>query len=201
MGSLAAGGAAATGTGAFTSVSADRTITVQTAKDSNAFLKISAEDTPNGNEYVDTQDGMVSLDFTSTDSPDNGSGVNPDATTIFDDLLKVKNQGPHTVIVGHRQSFPPQKGALYHEDYEDSTITRVGDVPSKFDEVNDSIGKPDNNITNLDSSALKNLPVLDPGDTLEDIGFFVTPGTDPAEDFIDGTITFAAGTEPSDIGL
>jgi hypothetical protein len=203
-GSLAAGGAAALGSGAFTSVSANRGIQVDTADDADAFLAIEADNTENANEYVDTDDGTISLDFTNTNNsgyPGGGSGVNKNATTVFDDLLNITNQGTQTVIVGHRQNFAPQKGALYHEDYEDGAITRVGDVPGEFDEVSSSIGKPDNNITNLDTSSLKNLPVLTPGETLEDIGFFVTPGTDPAEAFIDGTITFLAGGEPSDIGL
>lgn len=199
MGSLAAGGAAAMGTGAFTSVSANRSIDVTTADDNNALLAIEADDTPNATEYVDTSGGTVSLDFTNTDS--GGSGVNQNAVTVFDDLLNVTNQGTQAVIVGHRQNFAPQQGALYHEDYEDGAITRVGDVPGEFDEVDSSIGNPDNNITNVDNASLKNLAVLYPGDTLEDIGFFVTPGTDPAQDFIDGTITFLAGAEPSDIGL
>ena len=204
MGSLAAGGAATIGTGAFTSVTANRSIAVDTADDSDAFLTIEADNTSNANEYVNTSDGTVSLDFTNTNNSGyvgGGSGINANSTTVFDDLLNVTNQGTQTVIVGHRQSFQPQKGALYHEDYEDAAITRVGDVPGEFDEVSSSIGTPDNNITNLDNSSLKNLPVLSPGETLEDIGFFVTPGTDPAEAFIDGTITFVAGGEPSDIGL
>lgn len=56
-------------------------------------------------------------------------------------------------------------------------------------------------ITNLDNAAVKNLPVLGPGDTLTNVGFFVTPEASASESFIDGTITFAAGDEPSDIGL
>jgi hypothetical protein len=203
MGSLAAGGAAAMGTGAFTSVTANRGIEVDTADDSDAFLAIEADNTENADEYVNTNGGTISLDFTNTNNsgyPGGGSGVNANGVTVFDDLLNITNQGTQTVIVGHRQSFAPQKGALYHEDYEDGAITRVGDVPGEFDEVS-NIGAPDNNITNLDTASLKNLPVLGPGETLEDIGFFVTPEANPAEDFIDGTVTFLAGGEPSDIGL
>lgn len=203
-GSLAVGGAAVLGSGAFTSVSAERGIEVDTAGDADAFLTIEPDNTPNASEYVNTSGGTVSLDFTNTNNsgyPGGGNGVNQNAVTVFDDLLNVKNQGTQTVIVGHRQDFAQQKGALYHEDYEDGDITRVGDVPGEFDEVSSSIGDPDNNITNLDTASLKNLAVLHPGETLEDIGFFVTPGTNPSQDFIDGTITFAAGAEPSDIGL
>jgi hypothetical protein len=197
LGSLAAGGAAIGGTGAFTSVSADRGIEVDTADDADAFLKITADSGPNASEYVNVNNGIVSLDFTNTNNSGysgGGSGVNANSTTVFDDLLNITNQGTQTVIVGHQQSFAPQKGALYHEDYEDGAIDRVGDVYSGY-------GTPDNNGTNVDTIATKNLPVLGPGETLEDIGFFVTPGTDPAEAFIDGTITFLAGAEPSDIGI
>jgi hypothetical protein len=201
LGSVAVGGATAVSTGAFTSVQADRSVEVNVANDAKAFLAIEADDTPNGSEYVNTSGGTVSLDFTGTDS--NGLGVNKNGVTEFDDLLNITNQGTQTVIVGHRQDFAPQKGALFHEDYEDGAITRVGDVPGEFDEVSSSIGDPDNNITNLATSSLKNLPVLDPGDTLEDIGFFVTPEANAAKDFISGdeNITFFAGGEPSDIGL
>jgi hypothetical protein len=198
IGSVAAGAAAVTGTGAFTSVTAERSIEVNVADDSAAFLRVVAGDTPNADEYVDTSDGTISLDFTSAGA---ATGANQNATTVFDDLLNIENQGTQPVIVGHRQDFAPQEGALYHEDYEDSTITRVGDVPGEFEEVDGDIGDPDNNITNLDTASLKNLPVLEVGDVLEDVGFFITPGADPAEDFIDGNITFAAGAEPSDIGL
>ena len=204
MGSLAAGGAATIGTGAFTSVTANRSIEVDTADDSDAFLGIEADDTSNADEYVDASGGTVSLDFTNTNNSGyqgGGSGINANGTTVFDDLLNVTNQGTQTVIVGHRQSFQPQKGALYHEDYEDEPITRVGDAVEEFDTIApDAISEPDNNITNLDTAKLRNLPVLEPGDTLEDIGFFVTPGTNPADDFIDGTITFLAGAEPTDLG-
>jgi hypothetical protein len=203
LGSLAAAGAATIGTGAFTSVEADRGIAVDVASDADAFLALRADGTANGAEYVEsTGNGTVTLDFTEADRGDSGggAGVNANATTVFDELLNIENQGSQTVIVGHRQDFPPQKGALFHEDYEDGAITRVGDVPGEFTEVS-SPGTPDNNITNLDAAALKNLPVLGPGDTLEDIGFFVTPKANAAEDFIDGTITFTAGAEPSDIGL
>jgi len=197
LGALVSGSAAAVGTGAFTSVEADRGIEVDTATDANAFLTIEADDTPNGREYVNDSSGTVSLDFTNTDDEGidgNGSGVNENSTTVFDDLLNITNQGTQDVIVGHEQSFAPAKGALYHEDYEDGAITRVGDVYSGYN-------SPDNNGTNIDTIATKNLPVLSPGDTLEDVGFFVTPAADPATDFIDGTITFVAGAEPSDLGL
>ncbi|NHX34986.1 MULTISPECIES: hypothetical protein [Halolamina] len=193
LGSLTAAGAAGIGTGAFTSVQANRGLTVDTADDSNAFLAIEAMSGDNADDYVeDGGNGTVTLDFTNTDSPGSGGGVNRDSTTIFDDLLKITNQGTNTVIVGHRQSFGPAKGALYHED---DDVSQLGDIAGDY-------GTPDNDgITNLDTAAAKNLPVLEPGESLENVGFFVTPDADASEDFVNGTITFTAGDQPSDIGL
>jgi hypothetical protein len=43
--------------------------------------------------------------------------------------------------------------------------------------------------------------VLGPGETLDAVGFFVTPdgGNSPGSSFIDGTITITAGAEPADL--
>ncbi|MFB6073155.1 MAG: hypothetical protein ABEJ88_09325 [Halobacterium sp.] len=197
VGSLAAASAAAMGTGAFTSVKADRAISVTTANDANAFLGIEAMDTENGEEYVEDTDGngTVALDFTEANASENGggSGVNKDSFTVFDDLLKITNQGTQPVIVGYQQDFQPQLGALYHEDQE---VTQVGES-SQYD-----YSSPNNSgIINVDTADVKNLPVLSPGESLTNIGFFVTPKGSATENYIDGNITFLAGAEPSDIGL
>jgi hypothetical protein len=198
VGSLAAAGAAGLGTGAFTSVSADRTVNVSVAQDSNALLKITkatenGSPTPNAANYVDiTGNGRVRINIP---GDTDGAGVNRNSTTKFDNLLDIQNQGTQTVIVGHQQSFQPQKGAFYHEDYEDGQNPRVG----SSSEYSVS-GQPDNNGTNLDTIALKNLPVLGPGDTLEDVGFFVTPEGTADMSYLDGaTVTFVAAAEPSDL--
>lgn len=196
VGSLAAGAAAVTGTGAFTSVSASRGIAVDTSGDADAFLSIEAESGSNASEYVDTtSDNTVELDLTNTNNSGyggGGSGVNKNATTVFDDLLKITNQGTQTVIVGHQQSFQPQKGALYHEDH---SVTRVGNS----NDYPDIGATPDNYGTNIDTIKLKNLVALSPGETLNNVGFFVTPQASASETFIDSTITLVAGAEPEDL--
>jgi hypothetical protein len=196
VGSLAAGAAAVTGTGAFTSVSASRGIAVDTSDDADAFLAIEAESGDNASEYVNTTtNGTVELDITNTNNSGyggGGSGVNKNATTIFDDLLKITNQGTQPVIVGHEQPFNPQEGALYHED---ESVTRVGSS-AEYPSIGAS---PDNYGTNINTIKLKNLAVLSPGETLNSVGFFVTPEANASEDFIDSSITLVAGAEPADL--
>jgi len=111
MGSLAAGSAAAVGSGAFTSVEANRDVEIGVTGDASAFLQIEPAKegeslTPNAEEYVHTEgDGTVYLDFTNTDETTGngggqGSGLNKDATTIFDNLLDFTNQGTQEIMVG-----------------------------------------------------------------------------------------------------
>jgi len=98
MGSIAAGGAATIGTGAFTSVEADRSVDVNVSDDAGAYLRLEGNGGENS-EYV-TQNGdgnQLAIDL--TDSNDNfpGStdpnGVNPDAVTQINDLLLSKTRG------------------------------------------------------------------------------------------------------------
>ncbi|MDB2223859.1 hypothetical protein PN416_04585 [Halorubrum ezzemoulense] len=95
IGALATGSAAAVGTGAFTSVTADRSVNVEVAGDSSALLALQDGGGPNSNDYVDTSGNTVSFDFTGTDN--SGSGLNTDATTVINDLLTVVNQGTQPV--------------------------------------------------------------------------------------------------------
>ena len=86
-GALATGSAAAVGTGAMSSVEAERTIDLGTADDSNALLAITLNDDYDGNggEYVtETDDGRFEI------SVDN---LNREAVTRFEDLFTVKNTG------------------------------------------------------------------------------------------------------------
>ena len=110
LGGLVAGGGALIGTGAFTTVEAERTVNVQTAGDASAFLGIEAAarnddtgstpgsetQTPvNENEYV-VQNGdtvQINLDGNS----EGASGLNQNAKTTFRDLVKLTNNGTQNV--------------------------------------------------------------------------------------------------------
>jgi hypothetical protein len=99
LGSVAAGGAAVVGTGAFTSVTADRTVDVTVAGDASAYLGLEPVGASPNSDYVVVNGGEVSLDFSGDDGDSSGGGAvdgdgfNPDATTRINDLLQVTNQG------------------------------------------------------------------------------------------------------------
>jgi len=98
-GSLAAGSAAAMGTGAFTSVSADRTVSVNVADDANSFLALDTTDAANS-DYVQTGGGQVNIQLSNSDNYTEGAaGVNQNAITRIFDLFKIRNQGTQAVKV------------------------------------------------------------------------------------------------------
>lgn len=89
------------GTGAFTQVEAERTVTVDFADDSNAFLKLN--ETAQNPEYVTTTTGaggqqIVQIDLSAT-SGAQGDGLNDNAVTTIDPVLNVTNQGTQAVNV------------------------------------------------------------------------------------------------------
>jgi hypothetical protein len=99
IGALSGGGALAAGTGAFTSVNADRDVAVQVATDASAYLSIDkVPGSPNSQQHVEQNNGELAINVST--SNDGGSGVNLDAVTVFEDLFEVGNQGTQDVEVG-----------------------------------------------------------------------------------------------------
>ena len=92
MGGLAVGGGALVGTGAFDTVEAERTVSVETAGDADAFLAL--EDA-SGGEYVDEQDGTIAINLDG--NPEGAQGLNQNARTVLRNLVTVTNQGTQTV--------------------------------------------------------------------------------------------------------
>lgn len=92
LGSLAAGGAAAMGTGAFTKSSSTRSMDVDVAADSSGFVEISAL---NENYASGTSDGQLELDFGGDSGlgifDGDAQGVNPDSTFDFDEVFRIAN--------------------------------------------------------------------------------------------------------------
>ena len=112
IGALGAGGAAAFGTEAFTSIEAERNVDVSVAGDSSAYLAFEALDSSNGNDYVTTEsDDTLSITLDG-DGSAGGSGVNQDAITQIEDLFKIVNQGT-------------QSTSVYFEDDSDAVTFRV----------------------------------------------------------------------------
>ncbi|PHQ38170.1 hypothetical protein DJ69_13070 [Halorubrum persicum] len=103
FGTLTAGGALTAGTGAFSSVQADRDIEVNVAGDASAYLGIVPASGPNG-AYADVNGGPLTLDFTGSNdniggSLSGGTGVNSDAITYFESVFEIRNNGTQEVDV------------------------------------------------------------------------------------------------------
>jgi hypothetical protein len=185
LGSIAAAGAAAMGTGAFTSVEADRTLSIETAGDANAFLGFTKADDgsgnvyPNAEEYVDLSSGsQLSLDFTQTD--DGGSGINEDAKTTFDNLFDIHNNGTQDVVLTVKSDLIASQGGFLGIYAENSQ----GD-----DSDNTGLSYPDDG-DNTDTSfwGATKIPV---GESLTNVGIYIPKGTDFSQ--VDGgTLTFIA---------
>ena len=89
LGGLTVGGGALFASGAFTTVEAQRTVSVETAGDSAALLsfQVNAADF-NGVESGESSDGVVRIDLTE---------INREATTTFEGVLTVENNGSNPV--------------------------------------------------------------------------------------------------------
>lgn len=109
LGAVTASGATLLGSGAFTSVSADRTISVETAQDSEAFLELNALGEPERSLAGDTVEfEFPSLAEQEVDdvNPQNPQGLGRDSVYRFasdvdgsNGLLKITNNGTQSVDV------------------------------------------------------------------------------------------------------
>lgn len=92
------------GTGAFTSVTADRSVDVEVAGDSSAYLALTTasdggnDPGANSDAYVQKSSGEVSFDFSGANTT--GDGFNPNSVTVIEDLIEVQNQGTQSVFLG-----------------------------------------------------------------------------------------------------
>lgn len=93
LGSLAAGTAAAMGTGAFSSVDADRSMTVNVVGDQAAYLKLEGQ-SPYASQGTD---GTLDIDF--GPNGQGGQGLNNNADSEFTDVFQIQNQGTKEVKV------------------------------------------------------------------------------------------------------
>jgi hypothetical protein len=82
-------------TGAFTSITAERSAEIYVAGDASALLTLAPYDGPNGAYAHYDNDGALYLDFSAVD----GLGVNVDAYTYFDDVFTITTNGTQSVYV------------------------------------------------------------------------------------------------------
>jgi len=108
LGSLAAGGAAAMGTGAFTTGEVPRSAKVRVSNDdTDAKLGFSTKVGYGGNtgyagrsKYAEVNGGVLQIDFSGSGSGSQ-SGMNPNGSIYtFEKVFKVTNQGQTDVLVG-----------------------------------------------------------------------------------------------------
>ncbi|RQG88828.1 DUF1102 domain-containing protein [Natrarchaeobius halalkaliphilus] len=91
-GSTAIGASAIIGSGAFSRVEADRSLTVAAADDPDAYLGLVPLDTPNSNAYVELDaNGHLEIDIATNEN--DGEGVNSNSITWFDGMFEICNQG------------------------------------------------------------------------------------------------------------
>lgn len=91
VGALGAGTSAALSTGAFTNVEATRSMTVSTAGDGSAYLRLMPADSQNGSNYASyTEDGTLSVTL---------DQLNENAVTTVERLFTLQNEGSQTVSV------------------------------------------------------------------------------------------------------
>ncbi|TKX72912.1 hypothetical protein EXE46_15115 [Halorubrum sp. GN11_10-6_MGM] len=132
IGAAAAGGSAAFGTEAFTSVQAERNVDVSVAGDSSSFVAIQPLSSDNAGKYVDTENGDSTVEINlDGDNSGSGEGVAQDAVTQLEDLFRVVNQGSQPVSV-------------YFEDDSDAVTFRVSGSADALDATGQSLEGADN---------------------------------------------------------
>ncbi|WP_199239068.1 hypothetical protein [Halorubrum sp. GN11GM_10-3_MGM] len=217
---IVAGGGALLGTGAFTTVEAERTVTVETAGDADAFLGITPfPDSANADYVTAPADGTVEIDITGegTDAP--GEGVNRNAITEVDRLLEVTNNGTQSVAVGFNNQYaienddygdpPGGWGYAVNDDESAVTVIWASPLPSDMEKSLEEV-RPDLVSTGFTGSTLvdgriddevdkKEDRTINPGESLH-IGAVVdtrerTIEEEPIPDQLDGTVSIFADTE------
>lgn len=101
VGGLAATGAFTLGSGAFSSVSAERTVSINVANDQNAYLVLDGID-----ENFAEDDQLVNFDFDEEVTPsgggtfdETGDGVGANSIYEFTELFQIQNQGTDDAVV------------------------------------------------------------------------------------------------------
>jgi hypothetical protein len=120
LGSLAAGGAAAMGTGAFTSVSANRQVAVQVEEDAAAYLGVDTGLKSSTNDVHATTNGSGELILDFDENNNGGSGVNRDAVTTFDQVFKLLNRNGQPINVWFEHDIEPL--TFYRFDPDDNPL-------------------------------------------------------------------------------
>lgn len=177
LGTAAAGSSVVFGSGAFTSVTATRDVTVSLADDDTSAA-LTLEPTPNSDnaeKFVEVDDdGTIGIDVSSDTLNGDADGLNPDATTIVRSLFDITNNGSQPVLV-------------WVEDQPDGIGFFADNFDSERPDTGIGIGSQSSNAPL--GGPRDGLLYLKQGESLTDVGFFGEP--DGVED---DDITIQAAT-------
>ncbi len=114
LGGVVAGGGALLGTGAFTTVEAQRTVTVNAAGDASALLGFAEAGDGIGSNVVDIEDGLLVIDFDEAARGSQGVNLNGlttvgdvdiDGSSVDTEALTITNNGTQTVDINFDIEF------------------------------------------------------------------------------------------------
>lgn len=131
---LAGGLATTIGSGAFSSVQAERSVEVAVVDDDQAYLRLEAKDST-GSVRAEDSTGQLRFFIPGLNSQADGTGVAPNSVHIFDPLVRVENLGddPVELFSETPSSIPDQ--------FDRISLTVSGDpVDSEADAVELSTG-------------------------------------------------------------
>jgi len=159
FGTAATGGGVAVGTGAFDSVSADRSVSLAVAGDSNAFLGLNSDsnELPNSEYATELGNGLAEINTTpDADGDFDGEGVSPFALTTIEEVIEVTNQGTQDVAV-----------------FVESNDPNLSDLDGDFELfATDPDDGTDNRANLREGTDIDDLQVIGPGDSFA-LGFEV----------------------------
>lgn len=126
LGTIVAGGGGALATGAFSSVEADRTVSVETAGDDSAFLQLSGD----GDYVTDDNGDTLTLDLGQATA---GDGFNENAVTTVEGVVTVTNNAAdgQGITVGFGNPDSQSGTTTVHLD--DASDAALADITFSFD--------------------------------------------------------------------
>ncbi|WP_336038250.1 hypothetical protein [Halobacterium yunchengense] len=197
VGSLAAASAAAMGTGAFTSVSANRSLSVEVADDADALLGLSPSDGSNA-AYAEETGGTLEFNFDEDATGVDGDGVNDDARTIIRDVFQITNQGTQDVYVFVEVEDIPDGVGIF-SDYPANVEEGAGEPSPGPAEPTVGLGEGSQGKTGAPDHPIPERILVPVGETMDEIGFSFNTGgesgLDPSDFPMDLTIQAVAESE------
>ncbi len=116
LGTLTVGGGVAFGTGAFSRTDAERGVTVSTAVDDGALLRLGPGSGDHGGFVTGESDGTITVEITAVENgtSDPGTGANDGSVTGLPRLIRAANRANHAVELSAR--VPPNGGVVLFPD-------------------------------------------------------------------------------------